>query len=98
MSLLARYEEMQKLAAEQQAAEQEQIEKVAFLTKYASAAEELLEKEYGNDYNADDVEKLAEYLIVADMEASEEAEKVAEYDEAGRIMARAFMDEVQKNK
>jgi len=82
-------------------AEQEQLDeaRLQVIYKYASAAEELLEKQYGaNNYEAADVEKLAEFLINADLEKEESIEKVAEYDELGRIMARSFIDELQKNK
>jgi len=91
MSLLETYEAMQKEAQ----VEQEKQERVEMLVKYASAAEELLEKEYGTDYQAEDVEKLAENLIALDMQTQEEQEKVAEYTEAGRIIARAYIEELK---
>jgi hypothetical protein len=72
-------------------------EKVAELAKYAEAADTLLAAEYGDDYDAKDVEKLASMMIEHDMgiTAPEETEKVAELQEAGRIMARAFIEELQ---
>ncbi|KYK22686.1 hypothetical protein AYK24_00230 [Thermoplasmatales archaeon SG8-52-4] len=94
MGLLETYEAMQKEAA---VAEVE-AQRREMLTKYASAAEELLENEYGDDYNADDVELLAEKLIEADVEAMEQQEKVAEYEEAGKIMAQAFIKELKEKK
>ncbi len=92
MSLLATYEEMKKEAE----VNEELQERIEVLEKYASAAEEMLEAEYGDSYEAGDVEKLASALIDADLVAEEEAEKVAELDESGRIMAKAFIDELTK--
>ncbi|HNW88159.1 MAG TPA: hypothetical protein PKN48_00720 [Bacteroidales bacterium] len=71
-------------------------EKVAELAKYAEAADTLLAAEYGDDYNAEDVEKLASMMYEHDMGiVPQETEKVAELQEAGRIMARAFIEELQ---
>jgi hypothetical protein len=89
--LLEVYEEMQK-TAEAKKAEQNRVD---LLTKYASVSEELLEKEYGEDYTAEDVEKLAEALIEMDIQKAEELEKVAELEESGRIIARAFLEELK---
>ncbi len=91
MSLLDTYNEMQK-TAEQNA---EVVEQIEVLEKYAGAAEQLLNEEYGEDYTAEDVEKLASALIDNDLVAQEEQEKIAELDAAGRIMARSFMDELK---
>lgn len=91
MSLLNTYEEMIKEATDFE----ETNERVDFLVKVAAYAEELLEAEYQEDYSAEDVEKLAGALIEMQLEHEEEVEKVAELDEAGRIMARAFMSELE---
>lgn len=92
MSLLHVYEKMQK-EAEAKALIQERVE---VIEKYASLAEELLTKEYGKDYTQDDVVELADKMIQHDLSVEEQQEKVAEYDEAGRIMARAFVEELRK--
>lgn len=93
MSLLDTYNEMQKEAE----VTAEKIEKIEILEKYASVAEELLSSEY-DDYTAENVEKLASALIDHDMEVEEEQEKIAELDAAGRIMAKAYLDEISKTK
>lgn len=94
MGLMETYEAMQK---EAEVAEVE-AQRRDVLTKYASAAEELLENEYGDDYNAEDVELLAEALIEADVQAAEQQEKVAEYENAGKLMAQAFVEELKASK
>lgn len=97
MSLIDIHEEMLKEAKEQEVTEEENEEvkeRLEVLSKYAALAEELLEEEYGEDYNEEDVTKLAEYIIDSDLQAQEEYEKVAEYDQYGRIMARAYVDEI----
>ncbi len=94
MGLLDTYEAMQKEAA----ANEVDAQRREMLTKYASAAEELLENEYGEDYKAEDVENLAEKLIDLDVEAVEEQQKVAEYVEAGKVMANAFIEELKEKK
>tara|TARA_Y100001938_G_scaffold151168_1_gene246799 strand:- start:4935 stop:5264 length:330 start_codon:yes stop_codon:yes gene_type:complete len=85
-------------AAEQEAMEKEaaaqQEARVEVLNKYASAADNLLAEEYGEDYTEDDVVELAQRLINNDIEQEEAQEKVAEYVEAGTVMARAFMNEL----
>jgi hypothetical protein len=93
MGLLDTYNAMQK-EAEVKEVESQRRE---MLTKYASAAEELLENEYADDYEAEDVEKLAEKLIDLDIEAAENAEKTAEYVEAGKIMAKSFVEELKNS-
>ena len=82
----------------QKEAENKEIEgqRRELLTKYAATAEEMLEKEHGKEYEATDVEKLAETLIDLDIKSAEEQEKVAEYVEAGKIMARSFVEELNK--
>lgn len=94
MGLLDTYEAMQK-EAEVQEVESQRRE---MLTKYASAAEELLENEYGEKYKVADVENLAEKLIELDIEATENQQKTAEYMEAGQVMARAFVKELKDKK
>ncbi len=94
MGLLDTYEVMQKEAA----ANEVESQRREMLTKYASAAEELLEEEYGEDYKAEDVENLAEKLIELDEEAVEEQQKVAEYVEAGKVMAKSFIKELKEKK
>jgi len=46
--------------------------------------------------NPSAVEKLATYLIEQDIEQAAAREKVAELDESGRVIARAFVDELNK--
>ena len=90
-NLLEQYKNMQKVAE----VESFENERVDAIVKYASLAEELLSEQYeDNQYNEDDVIKVAEYLIESDLAAEEEQEKVAEYDQLGRIMAQAFSDEL----
>ena len=89
-NLMNVYEGMQKKAV----LDKEAQERVEILTKYASVAEEMLSDKHGDDYEASDVTKLAEYLIDSDMESFEAQEKVAEYVEAGQIMARSFLSEI----
>lgn len=103
--LLAYYENMVK-EAEAQAPQmsEEEAEVVAarmeVFSKYAAAADDLLAVEHGEDYEASDVEELATLMINHDLavEAQEEEaqEKVAEYIEAGQIMARAFKAELER--
>lgn len=92
MNLLERYEGMQK-EAEAQALEQDRINAIV---KYASLAEERLSEAYGDDYTEDDVIKVAEFMIDSDLAVEEEQEKIAEYDQLGRIMAHAYADELAK--
>jgi len=91
MSLINTYNEMVKEAEVDESVN----ERVEILEKYASAAEEMLDAEYGENYDANDVQKLAAALIDRDLEAEEDYEKIAELDTAGRIMARAFIDELE---
>jgi hypothetical protein len=71
-------------------------ERVDSLTKIAAASEELLEAEYGDDYEAEDVAKLAMTLIEMEAEAQEEAEKYAEFEEAGAVMATSFYETLKR--
>lgn len=73
-------------------------EKLAEVAKYAEAADTLLANEYGEDYNENDVEELAEMMLAHDIAVEEDEEKVAELDYAGRVMARAFIDELNSAK
>ena len=92
MDLLNVYDNMENEAA----LDAEWSERVEILAKYASLAEELLNDKYGDDYNEADVTKLASYLIDNDVSVHEAQEKVAEYVEAGTVMARAFINEVNQ--
>jgi len=101
--LLKAYEQMNaateeevKVAAVEEEENAAELERVEILTKYAEAADTLLTEEYGEDYEEDDVIKLAGYMLDYDIEQEEIMEKVAEFDQAGRIMARAHWDEIQK--
>lgn len=96
MSILDIHAQMLQGEEEEQEKTAEVEEQVDVLTKYAAAAEELLEDEYGEEYNEDDVIKLAQYLINADVEYLDQYEKVAEFDQYGRVMARAYVDEILK--
>jgi hypothetical protein len=86
-----RYEEMQKEAAE----EQMKIAQVDTLTKFAEAAEDMLQ-EQGEEYTADDVIKVASFLIDAQLEDEEITEKVAEFVDAGRLMAHGFIEGLEE--
>jgi hypothetical protein len=91
MSLLTVYENMQK-EAEVKALIQERVD---VIEKYASLAEGLLQQEYNKDYTQDDVVELADKMIQHDLAVEDQLAKVAEYDEAGRIMARSFVEELR---
>lgn len=98
MDLLKTYERMQKEAEAEKTAGEESQEadaRVEVLQKYASTAEEALREEYGEDFTADDVEKLASMMIEYDLEQEYLEEKVAEYVQAGTIMAKAFKEELE---
>jgi len=77
-------------------ATQEVDERVEVLAKYAEAADGLLAEEYGEDYNESDVEKLATLMINYDLEQEEAMDKVAEFEQAGQIMAHAFSQELDR--
>ena len=76
------------------AAEQEEL--LEFFYKQAEHAEELL-SQGEEDYTEDDVIKLASYLIDQAIDEGDNVSKVAELDESGRIMARAFIDEINQH-
>lgn len=95
MGLLERYELM-KQAQYSEEHSKLAAEEMDVLAKYAEFADQALQEEYGNDYTLEDVEKLAEMLIEHDLDIYEEEVKVAELAEAGQLMARAFVDELQR--
>jgi len=77
-------------------ATQETDEQFEVLSKYAEAADGLLADEFGDDYNEEDVEKLASLMIDYDVEQEEALTKVAEFEQAGQIMAHAFAEELDR--
>jgi len=103
MSLLEKYEAMKLAEAEEveKTAEEAELEKIAeedleILTKYATVADNLLAEEFGEDYNEDDVVKLATKLIENDVAEAEDYEKIAALEEAGQIIAKSFLAELNK--
>ena len=104
-NLLETYENMVSASEEAQAeeamkkeAEAVENERVETLAKYATAADNLLAEEFGDDYEESDVVELAQKLINHDIENEQAQEKVAEYVEAGTVMARAFINELNSDK
>lgn len=77
--------------------ETEKKEVIEDIVKYASAAEDILVEKVGeNNYDENDVEKIAEALIMRDAQVFA---KQAELEESGRIIADSFLnrlDEVGK--
>lgn len=78
-------------------------ERVSILEKYAAFAEEQLRKEFPNNFTKADVAELADQMIQHDLAVEEQEakqaeaqEKVAEFDELGRVMARGYFAELQK--
>ena len=97
--LLEIYNNMVKEASEaevEKEAEDMVEARMEVLAKYAEYATELLKEEYGEDFAEEDVTKLASMLIEDHIAQEEMEEKVAEYAQAGQIMARAFKDELDK--
>lgn len=98
--LLDRYEEVLEKVAEEQLEQEPQLteEQAEIIYKYASVADELLADEFGNDYEAEDVEKLATLMLQHDLAVEEQEEqdmaKIAEAEELGIIQARAFANEL----
>jgi hypothetical protein len=97
--LIDTYNEMLKQAEEKEVL----TERVSILEKYATLAEEQLQAKYPNNYNKADVVELADQMIQHDISIEENQakqaeviEKIAELDEAGRIMARSFWNETVK--
>lgn len=94
MGLLDVYENMVGQAYEQEKVASVQSEEMQVIEKYASVADNLLAREFGNNYEEQDVIKLAQMLISNDIYQQEQIEKVAELHEAGVVMARAFKNEL----
>ena len=102
-NLLETYENMvaaanEEVYNEEISKEAEAVEnaRVETLTKYAAAADELLATEFGDDYEEGDVVELAQKMINHDLDQEEAQEKVAEYVDAGAVMARAFINELNQ--
>ncbi len=74
-------------APEQEKVAEESVEELETLAKYAELADNLMKEEYGDDYEAADVEKLATLLIEQAQEESEMIEKIAEIDDFATIVA-----------
>ena len=88
-------DEVQKEAEANQEEESVVGERMEVIAKYAELSDNLLAEEYGEgNYEEQDVTKLAEMLIVHDQEVEEAQIKVAEYAQAGQIMAHAFKAEL----
>ncbi len=83
------YENFMKLSQVEQEREM-QNERVELVAKYASAAEEWIRKEGGNPTESD-IEKVALAMIENDLALEE---KIAEYYDAGRVMAHGFLAEL----
>jgi hypothetical protein len=98
MGLLEVYEQMTKEATEKTEQTKLAEERIRVIEKYAAAAQELMNKNYPNNHTDEDVVQLAELMINHDLQVEEEQQKVAELDEAGRVMARAFVDELNVGK
>jgi hypothetical protein len=96
MGLLQVHEQMLKEAAEKEQQTKLAEERVRIIEKYASAAKDLMVQNYPKDHTDEDVAQLTELMINHDLQVEEEQQKVAELEEAGRIMARAFVEEVTK--
>ena len=103
-NLLETYENMvdaSQAHAEEEAfnkeAEAIEAERVETLTKYATAADNLLAEEFGDDYAESDVVELAHKMIDHDISQEQSQEKVAEYVDAGTVMARAFINELNSS-
>jgi len=96
-NLLTKYELIKEAQAAQELEKTATAEELEIIEKYATAADDLLAMEYGNDYTAEDVEKLATMMINHDAsEASapveEDVEKIAALEEAGQIIALSFLE------
>jgi len=101
-NLLEKYEMLKEAEAKEAEASIEKTasaEELELIEKYASAADDLLAKEYGKEYSEEDVEKLATKMIQEDLkEASEEEEefqKVASLVEAGQVIAKSFLETIK---
>jgi len=89
--LLEVYDEMIKEAELAKMAEEVQV----MFAKYAEEAESLLAKEYGKDFDVNDIESLARGLMERDSDTIEEQEKVAEYDAIGREFANRLAETIK---
>jgi helix-turn-helix protein len=98
MGLLDVHTQMLKEAAEKEEQTKLAEERVLVIEKYASTAKALMAEHYPNNHTDEDVVELTERMINHDLVVEEQQEKIAELDEAGRIMARAFVDELNSGK
>lgn len=99
-----RFDQLRNANMEKTAEEQEIEARVELMSKYAQAADAHLAQDHGDDYTADDVVELAQYMINADATASEGAEKTASADDVdsqidelygiGRIIGQGMKDEL----
>lgn len=87
-NLLEVYDNMLKEAEAQELVN----ERVEFLAKYASAAEDLLQTEFPNNFAKEDVIELADKLIEHDLQIADMEEKTAEWDAQGREMAHDYIN------
>lgn len=91
MNLLDVYDGMVK-SAEEEIVLDERREMIA---KYAAFATEKLSEKY-DDFTPEEVKDLTVALIEHDTSVEEAQEKVADYVQAGQIMARSYLDELDK--
>jgi|APSaa5957512622_1039677.scaffolds.fasta_scaffold01432_21 hypothetical protein len=99
-TLLDTYKAIQETEAEKVAEEvTEEVvdEGQETLRKYAEGAEGLLAAEYGEDYDENDVIKLAGMMIDYDVEQETMLEKVAELEDMGTIIGQAIKAELAKD-
>ncbi len=71
-------------------------EKMEVLSKYASAAQEVLTAEYGSNFTQEDVVKLAGKMIDHDVAIEEQLSKEAEASRIGEVMAEAFVNKINQ--
>jgi hypothetical protein len=95
MSMLELHEDMLQEAEMDKEAAAEQEELIELFSKYASYAENMLSEDF-EEYTEEDVVKLASYLIDQSIDENEKVAEVVEYDEAGRVMARGFIAEINQ--
>jgi hypothetical protein len=91
MGLLELYDSMTKKAEETKV----QSDQMAVIEEFAKLAEEQLKAE-GKTITADEIAVRTDSLIQEALAVEEMQQKVAELDESGRVMARAFWDEYTK--
>ena len=66
-------------------------QEIDFLAKYATLAEEILTKEHGaGNFKADEVEKVAAYLIEEDQKNAEAFDAVDDLVKQAQIIANGF--------